>query len=222
MFGFDNIVYDLEEGEFGNYKYDDYISTTTGYEWREPTEKELETVNNLIKQIMPNEEERNYILDGRCLEKFIIFNGSGGNGKGMIDDMLLLALGNYGLIGNNAILFETNKSGSNPEKANIHKKRLVIFREPAEKNKFENSVVKELTGGGTFSARGHHESTTKKELNLTTMVECNKRPLFAEEPCRSEIRRIIDLYFRTTFTHDKRLVDEKNNIYLANPEYKES
>ena len=76
--------------------------------------------------------------------------------------MMLLCLGNYGLLGNNAILFETSKTGTNPEKANIHKKRLVIFREPSEKMKFENSVIKELTGGGTFSARTHYEKEAEK------------------------------------------------------------
>jgi hypothetical protein len=134
----------------------------------------------------------------------------------------MIALGNYALIGNNAILFETNKSGSNPEKANIHKKRLVIFREPSEKCKFENSVVKELTGGGTFSARGHHESATKKDLNLTMIVECNKKPLFSEEPTQADIRRLIDIYFRTTYTDNKNMIDETNNVYLANSYYKES
>jgi phage/plasmid-associated DNA primase len=228
LFGFNNLVYDLETEEFREYCYEDCVSTTVGYEWREPTQDEYDTINRLIVQIMPIKEERDLYLqilstalDGRCLEKFIIFNGSGGNGKGMMNDLLLLALGNYGMIGNNAILSETNKSGSNPEKANIHKKRLVIFREPSEKNKFENSIIKELTGGGTFSARGHHESATKKELNLTMIVECNKKPLFTEEPEQSEIRRLIDLYFRTTYTHDPKLVDETNNIFIANPYYKE-
>lgn len=229
LFGFENVVYDLEQGKFREYKYDDYVSTTTGYEWREPTKQEMDTVTQLIEQIMPIEEERELYLqilctalDGKCLEKFIIFNGGGGNGKGMMNDLLLIALGNYALIGNNAILFETSKSGSNPEKANIHKKRLVIFREPSEKNKFENSVVKELTGGGTFSARGHHESVTKKELNLTMIVECNKKPLFSEEPGQSEVRRIIDMFFRTSYTDNEELVDEESYIYKANSYYKES
>jgi len=227
LFGFNNIVYDLEQGSFREYKYDDYVSITCGYDWREPTEEEIKVVNDLIESIMPVKEERDLFLqimctalDGKCLEKFVIFNGGGGNGKGVIDDLLLKAVGNYGMIGNNGILFETSKTGSNPEKSNIHKKRLVIFREPSERNKFENSVIKELTGGGTFSARSHHEKTTTKELNLTMIVECNKRPLFAEEPQDAETRRIIDLFFRSTFTTDKTLVDSENNIFLAKPEYK--
>ena len=227
LFGFNNVVYDLEEGNFREYRYDDYISTTCGYDWREPTINEIKEVNDLIISIMPIKDERDLFLqimctalDGKCLEKFVIFNGGGGNGKGVIDDLLLKALGNYGLIGNNGILFETSKTGSNPEKSNIHKKRLVIFREPSERNKFENSVIKELTGGGIFSARSHHEKTTIKELNLTMIVECNKRPLFAEEPQDAETRRIIDIFFRSTFTTDKTNVDNSNNIFLANPYFK--
>lgn len=227
LLGFTNCVYDLQENKFKEYKYDDYITMTTGYEWREPTEEELLTVNNLIDKIMPNKDEKKLYLqimstalDGKCLEKFIIYNGSGGNGKGVINDLLLLALGNYGMIGNNAILFECSKTGCNPEKANMHKKRLVIFREPPEKRKFENSIIKELTGGGLFSARTLHEKETEKELNSTTIVECNKKPLFAEEPTNAETRRIIDLYFGSTFVGDKNQLNEEKNIYLANPYYK--
>ena len=227
LYGFNNKVYDLNIGCFREYRYDDYVSITTGFDWREPTQEELSTMNNLIKSIMPIEEERKLFLqilsttlEGRCLEKFVVFNGEGGNGKGVINDILLKALGNYGMIGNNAILFEKNKTGSNPEKANIHKKRLVIFREPPEKNKFENSVVKELTGGGNFSARGHHENTTEKELNLTMLVECNKRPTFSEEPQNAEIRRTIDIYFRSTFTTDKKIINQDKYIYLSNLEFK--
>jgi phage/plasmid-associated DNA primase len=176
---------------------------------------------------MPIKEERDTLLqilsttlEGRCLEKFIIFNGGGGNGKGLINDLLLNMLGNYGMIGNNSILFEKNKTGSNPEKANIHKKRYVVFREPPEKNKFENSVIKELTGGGIFSARSHHEKSCDKELNLTMVVECNKRPLFSEEPKESETRRIIDIYFRSTFVSDDSFLDPNKFIYKYNSEYK--
>ncbi len=204
LLGFENIVYDLEKGDFRNYEYEDYISITTGYDWREPTKEEINLINKLICQIMPDEEERDLYLqilstalDGKNVENFIIFNGSGGNGKGMINDLLLTAIGNYGFIGNNSILFASNKTGSNPEKSNLYKKRLVIFREPPENKKFENSII--------------------KELNLLMIVEANKKPLMAEEP---DVRRIIDMYFKTKYTTDKNLVDEKNGIYLANKYYK--
>ena len=224
LLGFNNMVYDMKIGKMRAYEFDDYVSITTGYEWREPTDEEISTINDLIISIMPIEAERDTYLqilssgiDGRCLEKFNIFNGGGRNGKGMMNDLFLYAMGNYAMIGNNGILFESSKTGSNPEKANLHKKRLVVFREPPEKNKFENSIVKELTGGGSISARGHQETETQKELCSTIIIECNKRPLFKEEPTEAETNRIVDILFRCTFVTDETMINPNNNIYMANP-----
>jgi hypothetical protein len=227
LFGFNNIVYDMKTCEFRDYEYDDYVSITTGYDWREPTKEELTTMNDFIYSIMPIEEERKTFLqilatgfDGRCSEKFIVFNGSGGNGKGVINDIMLEMLGSYGMLGNNNLLFESSKMGSNPEKANLHKKRYVVFREPPSKGKFENSVIKELTGGGIFSARGHYESNTQKELNNTMICECNEKPAFAESITQADIRRIIDIYFRSNFKEKDSDIDISNHVYKANPIYK--
>ena len=224
LFGFNNCVYDMRAGIIRSYKSDDYVSMTTGYDWIEPSDEEIAFVLNILKKIMPDVDEKTTYLnilattiDGRCLEKCVIFNGNGRNGKGMINDLLLTALGNYGMIGNNSILFESSKRGSDPEKANIHKKRCVIFREPPEKSKFENSVIKELTGGGKFSARGHHETDTEKELNLTMIIECNQRPLLSEEPTVADVERIIDIKFKSTFTSDITTINHSNNIFEADP-----
>ena len=229
LFGFKNKVLDLLTGTFRDYKYDDFISITTGYDWIEPKEEEVIEIQQLINCIHPQEKERMLYLEiistgleGRCLEKAIFFSGKGGNGKGLIDEIALKAFGNYGITANNAILFEKNKTGTNPEKNNIHKKRFVLFKEPSDKSKLENSVVKELTGGGDFSARGHHESNTQKKLHLTMIIECNKKPLFAEEPQQAEIRRIIDIYFSRIFTDDVNLIDNERGIFLADLKYKDA
>jgi hypothetical protein len=96
--GFDNLVYDLNEDKFREYKYDDYISITTGYEWLEPTNEQITIINKIIKNIFPIENERDLYLsilstglEGRCLEKFTIANGIGRNGKGLLHDLYLCA-----------------------------------------------------------------------------------------------------------------------------------
>jgi len=227
LFGFNNKVYDMKECDFREYKPEDYVTITTGYDYIEPTDDEIIFVNKLIIQIMPIKEERDTFLDilasgidGRCPEKFIIFNGGGGNGKGVIDDFLLNMMGNYGMIGNNNLLFENSKMGSNPEKANMHKKRYIVFREPPPNKKFENSIIKELTGGGNFSARGHFESETQKELNNTMICECNEKPPFKDKIAEAEIRRLLDILFRASFTTDESIIDESKYIYKADPYYK--
>ena len=125
------------------------------------------------------------------------------------------------MIGNNCILTEKRKTGCNPEIANLHKKRYVVFRELPLKTRFENSIVKELTGGGTICARGLYESETTKKLHMTCVVECNKKPLFSEEPQRAEMERIVDVLFKNTFTNKQEEVNEQNNVFIGNTQYKE-
>jgi len=220
LLGFKNIVFDFKIGEFREYRFDDYVTMTTRYDWIEPEQIQIDKINSMINKIMPIQEEKELLLtlfstalEGRALEKFIILNGNGRNGKGCINDILLLALGDYAILANESILFEKSKTGCNPEKANLHKKRLVLFREPPEKSKFENSAVKILTGGGKFSARSLYDNQTEKILHSTTFVECNKRPMFAEEPKIADVERLIDIHYRSTFTSDLELIDENNYFY---------
>ncbi len=227
LLGFTNLVLDLQTFKFREYQFDDYVTMTTGYKWFEPEQEEIDKVNEIISSIHSNEEIRNYFLelvstalDGKPLEKFIILNGGGRNGKGLFNDLFLKALGNYGLIGNCALLFEKAKSGANPEKANIDKKRLVIFREPPKDSKIENSAMKELTGGGTFSSRACHENTTQKTLCCTVMCECNNKLLLKEPPSKAEYERHTEIKYENTFTFNPEEVDEDNGIYLASDEYK--
>jgi len=227
LFGFNNMVYDLNENKFREYKYDDYISITCGYDWIDAKREDIIFLQNMLDKIFPDKEEQNVYLticstglEGRCLEKFTIANGNGRNGKGVLNDLLLECFGKYGMTANNAILFETNKTGTNPEKNNIDRKRFIIFREPPEKYKFENSVVKELTGGGNFSARGHFESATEKKLYCTVIVECNKKPQFSEEATNADLERLIDIKFCSTFTEDNKLIDESKYIFKGDKFYK--
>jgi len=228
LLGFTNVVYDLELGQFRKYMRNDLVSMTTGYDWVEPTAEELNTMINLVESIIPNETEREcYLrilatgLTGVSLEKFIIENGVGGNGKGLSNDQMLCSIGNYGMIGNNALLTEKRKMNANPECANLHKKRYVVFREPSCTDMFQNSAIRELTGGGNISARGLWDSKTTKKLYMTCVVECNKKPLFAEAPLPADIRRVIDIPFRNIFTDEEQKVNHALGIYRGNSKYKE-
>jgi phage/plasmid-associated DNA primase len=81
--------------------------------------------------------------------------------------------------------------GCNPEKASMNRKRYIVFREPSSKKKFENSAIKEMTGGGTFSARGLYDSNITKELNNTMICECNEKPVFNDDIKNADARRIL-------------------------------
>ena len=171
---FKNCVYDLIDHKFRCHKYNDYSSITTGYDWIEPIQEDVEFMRQRLKEIYPIVEERECILqllssslEGRALIHFIIANGCGANAKTVLDNLLLSALGNFGITGNNSILSEKKRTGANPEFANLDRKRLVIFREPPSKQKFENTIIREITGGGDFSCRQLYDKDTRKTFHGT-------------------------------------------------------
>lgn len=174
LFGFNNVVYDLELNEFRNYRKEDLITITTGYDWKEPSEEEINLINKLLCQIQIETEIRNFYLDIYCsglwgitLQYYIIFNGSGSNGKSMMDDLILKCFGNYGHVINSIVLCEQRRQGANTEIANCHKKRLILSREPSTKNnvKLSNSLLRELTGGSEISARKIYSDNEKTSYN---------------------------------------------------------
>ena len=189
LFGFNNLVYDLETNEFRNYMKDDLITITAGYDWKEPSKEEINTIKKILEQIHPNETLRKFYLDILCCglwgittQNFIIFNGSGSNGKSMFNDLTLKAMGNYGHIIKSSMLGEKIKQGANTDIANLSYKRYVVSRELDANLKISNAIVKELTGGERISGRKLYENNDKTILHLTLILECNKKPKMMEEP----------------------------------------
>ena len=73
-------------------------------------------------------------LINKSYQKFIVFNGSGANGKGLLNKFLNKTLGNFFYKGNNDTITNPKlKTGANPEIANMHLKRYVCYSEPSEK-----------------------------------------------------------------------------------------
>lgn len=217
LFSFNNCVYDLNEGKFKDCSKENYITLTTEYDWREPTDEEIETVNNLIKQIMPNDQERQLYLEilsttlsNKCLDKFIIFNGNSNSGRELIDNLLLVALGNYGACTDNSILFKQNKLTSIFKKNNLHKKRLIISKETLS-GTINISIINLLTNGNYLNM-----STSN-----TTIYECSTQPQFSTELTNINLDKIIYLCFNSSFTDIEENLDEEKHIYPDIKNYKE-
>ena len=116
LLGFNNCVLDLTTHEFREYKYDDYISLTVCYDWKEPTEEELEFLMRIFRMIQPIPENLECLLrslstslEGRVLLYFLILNGKGQNGKTLITQLLLCALWDLAITGNNLFLLNREK-----------------------------------------------------------------------------------------------------------------
>ena len=130
LVGFNNGVWDFSEGVclFRNYRFDDYMTMTVGYDWNEQlaTDNAMnDFLNGLINEILGEKDVVDcFILSlARCLmginsQKFIILNGTGGNGKGILCKELGTAtFGEYAYNLPTSALTDGKKGGCNTELA---------------------------------------------------------------------------------------------------------
>ena len=233
LFAFENKIYDLKQNKFIDPQPEQYISLTTGYKFIEQDEtKNKNELHKLLNSIFPQPEiKKLYLtilatgLDGIPLEKFVLANGGGGNGKGLLNEFTQYVLGNYAYVLPVNILLGPLKVGNNPEVANMNNKRLVIAREPDRDLKFNCATIKEITGGTEINARLNHSNDTTTKLKLTFLLECNDKPKL-NESTDALGRRILDIPFKNRFV-DKKVYDnldeeDKKTTFLINSYYKTS
>ena len=230
LLAFKNTVYDFETRLFREQRKDDYITMSCGYDWIQPTNEQMDLITLLIEQIFVNEDIRKCYMSilrngciGICPEKFVIANGGGRNGKGLLNDLMRCALGDYAYEGNCNTLTDKIKEGANPEVANFHKKRLITFAEPDVKFPINTATLKKLSGGGEINARQLYSGDTKTVLVANIILEANEKPdLNGTDSDSVALReRIRDVLFESSFTaKNDDEVDEDNLIFKQNPYYK--
>ena len=230
IFTFKDKCFSLKTFEEIKTNREDYILTTTGYKYQTSSKKELEELDDLLDTIFPNEDVKDHYIKVMCsalygvrLEKFFIANGSGGNGKGVLNELLGETLGNYYYKGNSESFTKPLKEGNNPQMANMNNKRLVVIQEIESDNKRLNgTVIKELTGGNKINTRANHSNHTQITILATFILECNKKPKIDGRIDESYERRLDDIPFESTFTKDDRLLNSGlDNVFEANAWYKE-
>lgn len=205
-FVFDNKIFDLESGLWVEPKKEDYLFISCGYNYENSSEEDKIKLLYILNDIFPIEEEKEYYLYilssmmiGRTLDKFIVANGEGGNGKSVLHELILEMLKNYGYVLSNDVLINPMKGGPNPQVANLMYKRGVITREPDDSAGFCLSTIKELTGGSKINARLCNSNDTDIRICMTLIDESNKKPFIRGRIDNSAVRRIIDIPFRSIF-----------------------
>ena len=229
VIGFNNLKYNYKTKEWTPIVYDDFISINTGNDWVEPTDDETACITRLFEEIFPNPEiRRSYLslLYSACIggkkDKFVIANGGGANGKGLINELMKILLGDYAYEAPVSLLTREFRGGANPELANIHKKRMVLFKEPDATEKLFLGNIKTIVDNDTVNARQLYKGNCKVVLNATVIMELNIKLKFSGKPTNAETRRFMDILFESTFTDDEnKLKDETlSNIHRMNKHYK--
>jgi hypothetical protein len=211
---FKNCAFDLKTNKPVQITKEHYITQHTHYDYFPSSQAQMTTLKNLIKSIFPKEEELKCyvsIMRSCCIgipfEKFIMANGSGGNGKGLLNGLLAIMLGtDYYAKGNISSITETMKGGPNAELASFHKKRFIRFAEISQGVRLNLGSVKDITGGEDINARALYSNNTITEMRNTTIFECNKKPSIDGCVGDAEIRRFINVPFRGRFTTDPKFI----------------
>ena len=231
LFAFENKVFDLKKCEFVEPKPEFYITFTTSYNYDENYDINLkQELDDFINKIFIQPElKKLYLtllstgLDGIPLEKFVIANGGGGNGKGVLNELSSSLFGNYSYVLPVSILTSPMKTGANPEIANMNNKRFVISREPNVDFKINCSTIKEITGGCELNARVNYSNITKTNLRLSFFFECNEKPKL-NEVNDALSRRLMDIPFKSKFVekqvYDKCDEEEKKYTFIGDSFYK--
>ena len=228
VFAFNNIAFNVFTGAEYVIKKSDYITHNTKYDYEKPPKKSLNLVDDLFKSVFPDEDIRKCYLSvlksgmtGFRQERFIMCEGKGRNGKGMLNEFFMMMLGeDYAYSGNITALTKPIKDGANPELANLHLKRFVKFEEPNASDKILLGNIKKLTGEGFLNARACHSNAVKQKIAMTLVFECNAKPNLDGDVGDAEIERFMLVWYKMYFTNDEEELQNNPNARPQNPDYK--
>lgn len=214
LLGFENGVYDLEQGSFREGRPDDYITLSTKndyYKWNEKNPHHSQIIK-FFDQVLPNRTVRDYFLNALCTclsgetkeEKLYIMTGSGSNGKSLTMDLMYYALGDYYM--SCPITIITRKRGSSnetsPEKVRMKGRRCGVFQETDDGEKLNVGVMKEFTGGDKVLVRdlfkGANEMIEFKP-QMKYFLTCNQLPAVPSND-DGTWRRLRVITFNSKFT----------------------
>ena len=187
LFAFADKVIDLEKDEVRDIRPLDYICLHTGYKF--PTASKPEVRKELMKVLMSiweDEKVVKYVLEivasnlhGRKkFEEFYVWTGKGGNGKGLIAEMIKRSYGDYyHSIPNDCLTKRSDKKDApNPPMAKAKGKRFVQAQEPEGEEKLQVGTIKEYTGGDEITARALYSNPVKFVPQFGLFLQCNTIP----------------------------------------------
>jgi putative DNA primase/helicase len=154
-----NGTVDLRTGELSAHKREDLITKMAGAEYI--LDAEAPNWTAFLERVLPSEELRvfvhrgsGYSATGTTSEQCLFINhGSGANGKSTFQEALHEALGDYATRTPTEMLLTKRAGGVPNDVARLKGARFVSASETEEGRRFAESLIKDLTGQDTISAR---------------------------------------------------------------------
>lgn len=155
---------------------------------------------DLIKWI---QKALGYSLTGKTSEQVMfILNGNGRNGKSVFLDVVSHIFGNYRTNIQPDSLMVKNSQGANSDIARLKGARFVTTVESNDGMRFNEGLVKQLTGGDTVTARFLHANEFEFTPKFKVWMATNHRPIIRGTD-KGIWRRIRLIPFEREFTEEE-------------------
>lgn len=219
LIGFENGVYDLKENIFRNAMPEEYISVTTGYNYKIADSILKKEAMKLFETIFPDQEELKYVLKHISLglyganpqEQFFIWIGSGANGKGFLRDIIQIVIGDYYDTMDITYLYKSNiirADAPNPVMARKKNSRFVVSSEPEGDVVLKSSTIKSLSGNDPQQVRMLYGDSFNYVPKFKLVIQTNNEPVFFGFDGGMK-RRATMINFPTKFVENPILFYEK-------------
>ncbi len=154
-----NGTVDLRTGELRPHRREDLLTKMAGAEYRPGAE--APTWEAFLERVLPGEELRGFVrraagysATGDTSEQCMFINhGAGNNGKSTFQEALAAALGDYAMRAPTEMLMVRRTGGVPNDVARLKGARFVTASETEEGRRLAESLVKDLTGQDTITAR---------------------------------------------------------------------
>ncbi|NHM92943.1 phage/plasmid primase, P4 family [Staphylococcus sp. 10602379] len=121
-----------------------------------------------------------YSLSGYTTEQVLfVLYGNGRNGKSVFLDVINEVFGDYSTNIQPQVIMTSklgNNGGPTPELAKLDGARFVTTTEPNEGDRFDEGLLKQITGGDRISARKLHENSFEFTPQLKLWMATNHKP----------------------------------------------
>ena len=215
LFGFNNGVLNLETICLERPDPSHLVTMTAGYNYiseTELTQDEMEIMGE-IKQffidIFPNEHVRDFVLmdlatclkGGNFFQRFTVWIGGGANGKGVLENLIMVTFGDYyGTIKSQFYVEqEVDSTKPNSSLANLKAKRICVSSEISKGAQVNGQRLKLVTGENMITVRKLHQDDMTYMPQFKPYLTSNYPLTFDDPNSHAYRRRMVSVRFVTTF-----------------------
>lgn len=218
---YNNGYFDIKTFKFVERKKTDYITYCIDRDFKMPSKEKIDIVYEVLKQIFPDELDRNKNLE--CLAEGLTgeapksqYNlfllGRGSNGKTTLMKLLQLAFESY------IFIFKEDTFSIHNQKADrilnmfMYRPQIRIGGINELVGKINDSLFKQVCEGTIQTTSLFTEGMNEIVHNALMVITMNEFPNIKIDG--GVIRRIVASYMKSIFTEDKKKLDSNKHIYL--------